>query len=130
MRKAWKVFKRNEKGELISCFARGYLQCTYKKNRITKVKKTLYEHGFGLAIFKNKDDAEWFVRSNFTGISMVEIWRVEIGRCLKPKVPRLGYVDTTLKVFLNRIKSISDSDVYWWPKGTMFTDWVKPIERR
>jgi hypothetical protein len=119
------VFRKNDKGELVSCIAGGYLQTKYKKGKKTYAKKRLYDRGYGLAVFISERDARNFLWHNFSG-HIGEIWRVETGSAFKPKVRRADKCTiNTLKRFLQIIND--ETDTYKWPGGTRLTEWIKPL---
>jgi hypothetical protein len=132
----YKVFSQAEykkRNVLTSATVRGKLQLFYEKDKKTVVNEDLFNEGFGILMFLNLKDAV-----NFRGPSAT-IFKCELGEVREP-APKRAHRNTlnmtlrgdkarryNYRKVLSVMKGILVV-VDNWPKGTMTTNYLIPVE--
>ena len=116
--------KRGEPRAYISAIVRDGAKCDYRPGRITRPPAKFFEHGFGLLVFSNPEDANDFA-----------VHHNHILRCeymVRMPLPTRRCAANTLTTFtvarlLRMLSGIGWHEDYW-PRGTMMVEAVRPIK--
>lgn len=137
----YKVFAKEQirgKETLVSPSITGRLKLHYPIGRKTIANPEMINAGYGIMIFRDIEDARSW------GGYHKPIYRVRVGKVFNPPASRLhrdvlGYyrdgkgkslfedTKTSWRVIVKRLKEKLDV-VNNWPRGTVMTDWVIPVE--
>jgi len=113
---AWKVL-RKDKQSLVSACATGKAKVVYEKNKKAYPPDWLREKGYGLLVFKTRQQARNWKNSDFPfSAFLISINKVIIGPETKLKpICNSSYIKK------GKLKKVP----YNWPKGTKMVEWVK-----
>jgi len=115
--KGYKVFKWNNKGEILSCVVQGKARVNYRKGKKSKAPAWLRKINCHLTFFEFLIDAVIFKTPL---LQNTQVWKVRVQkkRLISPKlnIENLG-------------KGIVNRDDGTWPRGTSMAEIVIPVEK-
>jgi len=117
MRTAWKIFRKDHSGRLLSVVAYGRALIRYERGAKNYAPGWLRKEGYHPLVFKRKKDAVFFARY---GGKSTTIEKVEVGgKLLLPPIRNI--------MGLGAGKIVA-SHFDKWPQGTMMVKWVRPFK--
>jgi len=122
MRTAWKIFRKDHSGRLLSVVAYGRALIRCERGIKNYAPRWLRKKGYHPLVFKRKKDAVFFAKLHLPireGENII-IEKVEIGE--RAPLPQIcsGY-----KLSKGEIKPFHLDP---WPEGTMMVKWVRPFK--
>ena len=114
----YKVFKSNNKGEMMSCIVEGKARVNYRKGKRNKAPSWLRRINYHLTFFKSLEDAIGFKRCG--SLRSAQIWKV--------RAQSISNVMEKLTV-----EDLERGIVYRigidWPTGTSMAEIIIPVEK-
>jgi len=123
----YKVLLISEDKSLISSTVSGKALIHYKKGEESKPQEWLWKYGYGICIFKNYEDAKWFINSHACRPNCnYQIWIVKPGSIIihKDTLPDQLSMENLSKGEIGKVRFSS-----WWPAGTIMTNSITLIRK-
>ena len=124
----FKVFRTNNRGELMSCIVKGKAKVYYKKGKKNRPPKWLRNVGCRITFFETLNDAiYWKDTLKGFGTKTCQIWGVKTQEYVlrNSNLPRKLQIDSLKE---GRIK-FEDISKRFWPEGTLMAEVLIPTEK-
>ena len=145
----YKAFKHDGNGELFSASITGVFGLRYPVGQKTFAKPEMVKAGFGLMLFRNLEDAKRWSGGTVYKVRVGKVFDVpkkRLHRNVSHYLGRPGIGEYAKYLFYKQDKGgLLPEDFSWdtvvasmlekldvedsWPRGTVMTDWVIPVER-